>query len=156
MEYVRAPKKNARKTFVSKLEQGNDKENLILYRGKYSFICLNLYPYSNGHLLVVPNEVVENPEDLDLEAMNEIIQISNIAMKILRKNMKAEGFNFGANIGASSGAGIAEHLHYHIVPRWSGDTNFMPVVGNTKVHIQGLEDTFNSLKPYFENLMENC
>jgi len=152
MEYIRAPKKNNGTTFSSKLEKGTDEENLILFKGDHSFVCMNLYPYNNGHLLLVPYEIVDKPEDLYKEAMNEIMKISTMSMKILRENMNAEGFNFGANIGASAGAGIADHLHYHIVPRWGGDTNFMPVVGNTKVHVQGLQDTYNDLIPYFQKI----
>ena len=154
MEYIRAPKNDISETFSSKLEEGSDKENLILYRGKHSFVCMNLYPYNNGHLMVIPYEVVAKPEDLDMDVMNEIMFLSSESMKILRKSMNAEGFNFGANIGHSSGAGIEDHLHYHIVPRWSGDTNFMPVVGNTKVNVQGLQDTYDELVLYF-NKMEN-
>ena len=144
--------KDSRNTFSSKLEEGSDKDNLILYRGKHCFVCLNLYPYNNGHLLVVPYKVVDRPENLDHKTLSEIMNVSAITMKILRKKMNAEGFNFGANIGSSSGAGIAEHLHFHIVPRWSGDTNFMPVVGQTKVHVQGLEDTYNDLIGLFKEV----
>jgi len=152
MEYIRAPKKNNGTTFSSKLEKGTDEENLILFKGDHSFVCMNLYPYNNGHLLLVPYEIVDKPEDLNKEAMNEIMKISKMSMIILSENMNAEGFNFGANIGASAGAGIADHLHYHIVPRWGGDTNFMPVVGNTKVHVQSLQDTYNDLIPYFQKI----
>ena len=152
MEYVRAPKKDSRNTFSSKLKDGSDKENLILYRGEYCFVCMNLYPYNNGHLLVVPYKVVDIPENLDNETLSEIMNISTITMKILRESMNADGFNFGANIGSSSGAGIAEHLHFHIVPRWSGDTNFMPVVGQTKVHVQSLQDTYNDLIQLFDKI----
>ena len=152
MEYIRAPKKNNGTTFSSKLEKGTDEENLILFKGDHSFVCMNLYPYNNGHLLLVPYEIFDKPEDLNKEAMNEIMKISTMSMKILRENMNAEGFNFGANIGASAGAGIADHLHYHIVTRWGGDTNFMPVVGNTKVHVQGLQDTYDDLIPYFQKI----
>ena len=152
MEYVRAPKKDSRNTFSSKLKDGSDKENLILYRGEYCFVCMNLYPYNNGHLLVVPYKVVDIPENLDNETLSEIMNISTSTMKILRESMNADGFNIGANIGSSSGAGIAEHLHFHIVPRWSGDTNFMPVVGQTKVHVQGLHDTYNDLIQLFDKI----
>ena len=152
MEYVSAPKKDSQNTFFSKLEKGSDKDNLILYRGEHCFVCMNLYPYNNGHLLVVPYKVVDRPENLEKEILTEIMNLSTMTMKILRENMDAEGFNFGANIGSSSGAGIAEHLHFHIVPRWSGDTNFMPVVGQTKVQVQGLEDTYNNLIILFEKI----
>ena len=152
MQYVRAPKKNTEETFLKKLEDGNDEENLVLFRGEHSFVCMNLYPYNNGHIMILPNNIVEKPEDLDDVTQFEIMKIASLSMKIIREKMNAEGFNFGANIGASAGAGIAEHLHFHIVPRWKGDTNFMPVIGNTKVNVQGLKDTYVMLRPLFENM----
>tara|TARA_B100001142_G_scaffold242550_1_gene241633 strand:- start:194 stop:691 length:498 start_codon:yes stop_codon:yes gene_type:complete len=152
MQYVRAPKKNTKETFLKKLEDGNDEENLVLFRGEHSFVCMNLYPYNNGHIMILPNNIVEKPEELDDVTQFEIMKIASLSMKIIREKMNAEGFNFGANIGASAGAGIAEHLHYHIVPRWKGDTNFMPVIGNTKVHVQGLNDTYVMLRPLFKNM----
>ena len=136
MQYVRAPKKNNGETFLKKLEDGNDEENLVLFRGEHSFVCMNLYPYNNGHIMILPNNIVEKPEELDDDTQFEIMKIASLSMKIIREKMNAEGFNFGANIGASAGAGVAEHLHFHIVPRWKGDTNFMPIIGNTKVHVQ--------------------
>ena len=152
MQYVRAPKKNTEETFLKKFEDGNDEDNLILFRGEHSFVCMNLYPYNNGHIMILPNNIVENPEELDDATQFEIMKIASLSMKIIREKMNAEGFNFGANIGASAGAGIAEHLHFHIVPRWKGDTNFMPVIGNTKVHVQGLNDTYVILRPLFKNM----
>lgn len=152
MQYVRAPKKNNGETFLKKLEDGNDEENLVLFRGEHSFVCMNLYPYNNGHIMILPNNIVEKPEELDDVTQFEIMKIASLSMKIIREKMNAEGFNFGANIGASAGAGIAEHLHFHIVPRWKGDTNFMPVIGNTKVHVQGLNDTYVMLRPLFKNM----
>ena len=152
MQYVSAPKKNNGETFLKKLEDGNDEENLVLFRGEHSFVCMNLYPYNNGHIMILPNNIVEKPEELDDVTQFEIMKIASLSMKIIREKMNAEGFNFGANIGASAGAGIAEHLHFHIVPRWKGDTNFMPVIGNTKVHVQGLNDTYVMLRPLFKNM----
>ena len=152
MQYVRAPKKNNGETFLKKLKEGNDEENLVLFRGEHSFVCMNLYPYNNGHIMVLPNNIVEKPEELNDVTQFEIMKIASLSMKIIREKMSAEGFNFGANIGASAGAGIAEHLHFHIVPRWKGDTNFMPIIGNTKVHVQGLNDTYVMLRPLFKNM----
>ena len=152
MQYISAPKKNTKETFIMKLEDGNDEENLVLFRGEHSFVCMNLYPYNNGHIMILPNNIVEKPEELDDVTQFEIMKIASLSMKIIREKMNAEGFNFGANIGASAGAGIAEHLHFHIVPRWKGDTNFMPVIGNTKVHVQGLNDTYVMLRPLFKNM----
>ena len=151
MDYIENPKKE-KDVFLNKINSSDDKQNLVLHRAEFSFVTMNLYPYNNGHLLVVPYKVVDRPENLENEILFEIMEISTIAMKILREKMNAEGFNFGANIGSSSGAGIAEHLHFHIVPRWSGDTNFMPVVGQTKVHVQGLEDTYNDLIGLFKEV----
>ena len=152
MEYIRAPKKYNGTTFSAKLEKGTDEENLILFKGDYSFVCMNLYPYNNGHLLLVPYEIVDKPENLDKEAMSEIMHLSTMSMKILRETMNAEGFNFGANIGKAGGAGIADHIHFHVVPRWNGDTNFMPVIGQTKVMVGGLLETYNELKSSFDKL----
>ena len=151
MDYISNPKKE-KDIFIKKAKSKDDRENLVLYRGNNVFVVMNLYPYNNGHLLVVPYEVVDNPENLDSETLSEIMNISTTTMKILRERMNVDGFNFGANIGSASGAGIAEHLHFHIVPRWSGDTNFMPVVGQTKVHVQGLRDTYNDLVSLFEEI----
>ena len=151
MEYVSSPKSDTN-IFEEKSKSNDDRENLVLYRGELSFILMNLYPYNNGHILILPNNIVEKPEELDDVTLFEIMKIASLSMKIIREKMNAEGFNFGANIGASAGAGIAEHLHYHIVPRWKGDTNFMPVIGNTKVHVQGLNDTYVMLRPLFKNM----
>ncbi len=115
-----------------------DKNNLLVYQGKFSFIVLNLYPYNNGHLMIVPkrhtNDFPNLTKDETYECM-DLLQKSEIA---LRKVMAPHGFNIGANIGRVSGAGIEEHIHFHIVPRWNGDTNFMPVIGEVKVISQDL------------------
>ena len=151
MDYIQSPTKET-SVFLSKGNETNDKENLVLFRGSFSYVLMNLYPYNNGHLLIVPYEEIESPEGLSPKVTSEMMLIATESMKILRLAIKAEGFNFGANIGASAGAGIAEHLHYHIVPRWNGDTNFMPVIGNTKVQVQGLQDTYKSLLPFFKKI----
>ena len=91
-------------------------------------------------------------DQLDIESLNEIIWLANQSMIIMKNNLNAEGFNFGANIGKAGGAGIAEHIHFHIVPRWNGDTNFMPVIGETKVQIQGLQETYDELKNHFDEI----
>ena len=104
MQYVRAPKKNTEETFLKKLEDGNDEENLVLFRGEHSFVCMNLYPYNNGHIMILPYNIVENPEELDDATQFEIMKIASLSMKIIREKMNAEGFNFGANIGAAAGA----------------------------------------------------
>jgi len=154
MQYVSSPSpsKDKKNIFLDKLCSSDDKSSLILFRGKFSFVMMNLYPYNNGHLMIAPNNRVEDMQSLDDNTMLEIMNLSSESMRIIKKVMKPSGFNFGANIGKSGGAGIEEHLHFHIVPRWDGDTNFMPVVGNTKVIVQGLADCYNQLKPFFDKL----
>ena len=154
MDYVSCPSpaEDKKNIFLDKLSLNDDESALILFRGKFSFVLMNLYPYNNGHLMVVPFNRVDSIHKLDNQTMLEIMQLSSESMEIIKEVMKPTGFNFGANIGKSSGAGIEDHLHFHIVPRWDGDTNFMPVVGNTKVMVQGLVDSYNKLKPFFEKL----
>lgn len=149
MEYVKAPKDDGC-IFCDNPAQGDDREMLILYRGVHSFIMMNLYPYNNAHLMLAPYEHVDDPVELPAEAKREIVDLADRAMVILRKKMNAEGFNFGVNVGKAAGAGIEEHLHYHLVPRWVGDTNFMPVIGHTKTVVEGLKETYDSLKPEFD------
>lgn len=151
MDYIRSEKENGC-IFCDKPSNNDDREMLILYRGELAFVMMNLYPYNNGHLMVSPFSHVDNSNDMSTEERNEIMSLADNSMKILKQEMNAEGFNFGANIGNSGGAGIEEHIHFHIVPRWQGDTNFMPVVGNTKVQVEGLKETYDNLKLQFDSL----
>jgi ATP adenylyltransferase len=119
----------------------SDEDGLIVHRGVLSYVVLNLYPYNSGHLMVVPfRHVADYPELSDAEAA-EVAAFTQIAMRVLREVSGAQGFNIGMNQGVVAGAGIAAHLHQHVVPRWGGDTNFMPVVARTKVLPQLLRDT---------------
>src|SRR3954462_4950826 len=118
-----------------------DEEGLIVRRGEFAFAVLNLYPYNSGHLMVCPFRHVSDYTELDPAETAEVAQLTKHALTALRKASGAQGFNVGMNLGAVAGAGIAAHLHQHIVPRWGGDTNFMPVVGHTKVLPQLLPDT---------------
>ena len=128
---------------------GKDDENLVVHRGENSYILMNLYPYNNGHVMIAPYEHEKNFEDLKPETQVEMMNLISQAMGVLRENLSADGFNFGANFGEVAGAGIKEHLHFHLVPRWIGDTNFMPVVGHTKVMIDGLKETRKQLAEAF-------
>ena len=151
MEYIRAKRdKDEGCVFCIKCGSENDRDNLVLHRGKKAFVLMNLYPYNNGHIMVCPYDHVETTESLSNECMSEIMALADIAMAIFRRTMQAQGFNFGANIGVSGGAGIADHIHFHVVPRWVGDTNFMPVFGHTKVMVDGLFETYDKLKPEFD------
>lgn len=122
-----------------------DGEGLIVARGTLAYVVLNLYPYNSGHLLICSYRHVADLTDLSDEERNEIISLTAHAMKVVRKVMGAKGFNLGMNQGAISGAGIADHIHQHLVPRWSGDANFMPIIGKTKVLPQLLQDTREAL-----------
>ena len=154
IEYIRSKKKDEGCVFCNKSSSDDDQNNLVLYRGKESFILMNLYPYSNGHLMISPYSHTSDTNDLSASCNEEIMRFANQSMKILKNKMKAEGFNFGANLGKAGGAGIEDHLHYHIVPRWNGDTNFMPVIGTTKVMVEGLNETWLSLKSEFDAIKE--
>ncbi len=151
MEYIRSEKEDGC-IFCDKPQRDDDREMLILHRGQLAFVMMNLFPYNNGHLLITPYTHTDHSNNLSLEERSEIMELGDISMTILKQAMKAEGFNFGANIGSAGGAGIEEHIHFHVVPRWKGDTNFMPIVGHTKVMVQGLLETFDLLKPEFDQL----
>ncbi len=151
MEYILSEKENGC-IFCDKARVETDRENLLLYRGKTAFVLMNLYPYNNGHLMLAPYEHVDSLEKLPVNTLTEVMTLSQVTMKILRETLGAEGFNLGVNQGKIAGAGIAGHLHFHIVPRWPGDTNFMPVTGHTKVMVQGLTETFDQLKAEFNKL----
>lgn len=122
-----------------------DEEGLIVARGTTAYVVMNLYPYNAGHLLICANRHVADLTDLSAQERNEILELTAHAMKVLRKVSGAKGFNIGMNQGSISGAGIAEHIHQHVVPRWSGDANFMPVIGQTKVLPQLLQVTRDAL-----------
>jgi ATP adenylyltransferase len=119
----------------------SDVDGLIVARGSEAFVVMNLYPYNAGHLLICANRHVADLTDLTASERNEIFELSAHAMKVLREVSGAAGFNLGMNQGAVSGAGVAEHIHQHVIPRWAGDSNFMPLIGQTKVLPQLLSET---------------
>lgn len=145
-----APKrKNSRSIFSTALNAGNDDKHFILWRGKYCFVIMNRYPYNSGHLLIVPYRQTSRFEDLHPDEFAEIMATAQRAKKALDKVMKPQGYNFGANIGRVAGAGVDNHIHFHIVPRWNGDTNFMPVLTNTKVISEDMRATLRKLRNAF-------
>ena len=148
MDYIESSK-NPGCVFCEKSQSKKDKKNLVLYRGMETFILMNLYPYTNGHLMIAPYLHTSDVNELAEIANKEIMQFAKDCFNILKSKLGAEGFNFGANLGKVAGAGIDQHIHYHIVPRWSGDTNFMPVISDTKVMIEKLNKTWERLKPEF-------
>ncbi len=149
MEYILAPGDTAGCVLCDKAKAEDDTDALVVYRGKNSFVMMNLYPYNNGHIMVTPYEHIADLDALPLSVQTELWDLANRAMRIMRAEMRAGGFNVGMNLGSAAGAGIEEHLHLHIVPRWIGDTNFMPVLGGTKVQVQSLQATCQLLAEGF-------
>ena len=145
MEYILKSRKKG--CFLCDIcRDSKDKQNFVLKRGKSVFLLLNKYPYNNGHLMVAPYKHADNLESLNVEEMSEMMQIASIACKALRKSLHPDGFNLGLNIGTAAGAGLKDHIHLHIVPRWEGDTNFMPVLGEVKIIPQPLDELWQQLK----------
>ena len=135
--------------FCEAIKDNQDRKNLVLYRGKECFCILNKYPYNNGHLMIAPKMHKDDLSKLNDSEMLELLTLSRDVKNILAKKLKPEGFNLGINFGKVAGAGVEDHIHLHIVPRWTGDTNFMPVIAETKVISQSLEDLYLELKDYF-------
>ena len=131
--------------------EDRDEENLLIYRGKVSFVMMNLYPYTTGHMMVVPYQHVDSLEGVPNDTLEEIIRLARDSQRHLREVYKPTGFNIGMNLGESAGAGIAEHIHMHVLPRWSGDTNFMTTVGETRVLPEELPTTYRKLRAVWKS-----
>src|SRR5438270_8241812 len=130
--------------------EDKDEENLILGRTTKSFAILNKYPYNNGHLMVIPRRHTDDFTALEPAELGDLSTLLQLSVALLREAYKPQGFNIGMNVGAVSGAGIAGHIHHHVVPRWGGDCNFMPVIAQTKVMIEHLDTTWEKLRPRFD------
>lgn len=148
MQYITRPKEDDC-IFCKKPKQNSDIADLILYRGKNNFIILNAYPYNPGHLMVVFYRHIANMEDLTDEESKEHFELIQESITLLKNTIHPSGFNIGLNIGKVAGAGVEGHLHTHIVPRWQGDVNFMPVIGETRVVSEGLDATYEKLRSAF-------
>jgi ATP adenylyltransferase len=131
---------------IGKASEDKDSENLVLARGKLVYVLLNRFPYCNGHLMVTPYKHTSELAELSDEALVELLRFTQRSIDTLRRTANPDGFNVGTNFGRVAGAGIEDHLHLHVVPRWSGDTNFMPVLADTKVVSQALAETWRELK----------
>lgn len=136
--------------FCEFIKEREDEKRLILYRGKKAFVMFNAFPYNPGHLMVAPYRHTGNYDELNQEEILEINLLVQKCLKVLKKTMDPHGFNIGINMGKVAGAGFEDHVHVHIVPRWEGDTNFMPVVGETKVIPEALDVTYRKLKEAWE------
>lgn len=129
-----------------------DRKNLLLYRSRYNFLLLNRYPYTNGHLMLAPNRHVPSLEHLEDQERLDLLRLLDTALKLLRKALHSQGFNVGLNLGRVGGAGIPGHVHLHVVPRWEGDTNFMPILTGTKVISDSLDSTYSLLRQTLKSL----
>jgi ATP adenylyltransferase len=128
-------------------------DSLVLVRGRLSYVILNLYPYNNGHLMVVPNRHFSTLADATRDELAELMQFTRDAEVALTDAYQPQGINVGINLGRAAGAGIVDHIHIHLVPRWTGDTNFMSVVGGTRVLPEDMQETVKRLRPIFERLL---
>jgi ATP adenylyltransferase len=152
MEYILSEGKGKDCIFCPGDNRAQDEGRLILYVGSLSMVMMNRYPYNNGHLLVAPVKHVKGLEDLSHEETLDILLMVRQAVNILKKTMNPEGFNIGLNLGRVAGAGMEEHMHFHIVPRWNGDNNYMAVVGAVRVIPEHIHETYGRLRPYFEKI----
>ena len=144
IEYILS-EKDTECIFCKKPGQDKDRENLILYRAGKNVVMLNKYPYNPGHLMVAPYKHVAKLDALENEELLEHIQLVSRCVEMLKEVMSPEGFNIGINLGKVAGAGIEEHIHTHVVPRWNGDTNFMPVMSDTRTISEALDATYERL-----------
>jgi len=149
LKYIKGSKEKG--CFLCKnLKSKQDRKNLILYRGERAFVILNRYPYNSGHLMIAPVKHTADFTDLSDGELLEIMKLTTRSIEVLKKVLKPMGFNIGVNLGRVAGAGLEDHLHFHVVPRWNGDTNFMPVNFDTKVMPQLLDETYEILKKSFK------
>jgi ATP adenylyltransferase len=151
IEYILGPKPEEC-VFCLPEHTDEDEQRLVLHRGKFCFVIMNKYPYSSGHLMVTPYRHVKCLTELSREEAHEMMDYMQVCTDILKKAFNPHGINIGLNIGEAAGAGIEEHLHFHLVPRWIGDHSFMAVMSETMVIPEHLRTTYGKLKPYFEKV----
>ena len=149
LEYIKGPKDDEC-IFCTGPTAGDDRARYIVRRGEHCFAILNAFPYNNGHLMISPYDHVPSIEQLDPPALLELMTMTQAALGALRRAYAPEGFNLGINQGKIAGAGVEHHVHMHVVPRWGADTNFMPVIGDTRVLPQSLDDSYRDLTEAYE------
>ncbi|MBL8148733.1 MAG: HIT domain-containing protein [Blastocatellia bacterium] len=148
-QYIAKEKKYNECVFCRLPKEERDEETFIVYRGCFNYIVLNIFPYTSGHLLVIPFQHTSSFSDIEKEVSDEMMDLTKKCQAVLQQEYKPDGFNLGMNLGVASGAGVAEHLHMHILPRWFGDANFTSVIGETRILPEMLGNTFLRLKKYF-------
>ncbi|OPZ79304.1 MAG: AP-4-A phosphorylase [Actinobacteria bacterium ADurb.Bin444] len=153
MEYIGSPKPTGC-IFCEKPTAGDDPANHIVWRGNHAFVLLNAYPYNNGHLMVAPYKHIANLEDLAPDVTAEMMRLCQDAIRALKRDFNPDGVNMGINLGSAAGAGVKDHLHIHVVPRWNGDTNFMSVITDTRVIPQSLDESYRILHAAFTALRD--
>lgn len=151
LEYITADKLNGC-VFCTLPASPDDEKNLILWRGEHTYVIMNRYPYNSGHLMVVTRNHTDTLHQMDAKAQGEMLRVTGECVRILQEMIGATGCNCGMNLGWDAGAGIRDHLHMHVVPRWRGDNNFFPVIANTKSLPEYLAKTYEKLHPAFLNL----
>lgn len=152
MKYIQNHRRDAECIFCLAAAQEDSPENLVVKRGETVFVILNRFPYTSGHLMVVPYQHTSELAELTAVCRSEMMELVTVSIEVLRRVYRPQGFNLGMNLGEPAGAGIADHLHMHIVPRWSGDTNFMSTVGGVRVLPEELEETYRRLKEVWERV----
>ncbi|MBN1153915.1 HIT domain-containing protein [candidate division KSB1 bacterium] len=150
IDYILQPKGDGC-IFCDKPAEHDDQANLIPFRGETCYVIMNYYPYNNGHVMVVPYRHTSDLTSLSQDEYLEMMNLVSKSIQVINKALNPHGFNIGMNLGSVAGAGVKDHLHFHVVPRWNGDMNFMPVVGHTKVISEALEETCKKLKRYYES-----
>ncbi len=150
--YLTAPRADSRSCIfcLGKLDEAARRKSLVLFENSSALVMLNKYPYNNGHVMIAPRRHVASPELLTRDEQSMLGVLLAGAVRAMRSALKPAGFNLGANIGRAAGAGFADHMHWHVVPRWDGDNNFMPVLASTRVLSQSLQDSFKQLRPVFK------
>lgn len=150
MKYIENNDKEEGCVFCNAQAREDGTSNLIAFRGERNFVILNLYPYTSGHVMVVPFTHISSLEELDQVTRAELMELTSQSMVVLKKLYRPQGFNVGANVGVAAGAGVPGHVHVHIVPRWGGDTNFMTALGETRVLPEALEVTYQRVRAEFQ------
>ena len=153
MEYIVSEQKGKGCVFCAGDDRSEDEKRLILYAGSLTIVMMNRFPYTNGHLLVAPIRHVSGLDSLNEEEILDFMTVVQKSIKVLKRVMSPEGFNVGLNLGKVAGAGIEEHMHFHIVPRWNGDANFMTILGEVRVIPEHIEETYHKLLPLFQKLI---